>query len=364
MFATTYIRRAAKIGAELATGTTLRSGLFAATTLATGLFVGSFDDLRVSNLPTDSATEQQESLAPALDVPSEANAGHDVRGMLDYIQRFESAGAVKSQGVQSAYDVVYGGISAAHRPDIPITSMTVSDVLAWQDSIDPLYRSEAAGAYQVMEDTLRGLVDSGQIDPDAVFDKATQDAVAELLMERRGLSKFVAGTMSAEDFGDSLAREWAAFPVLRDQMGARRNIKRGQSYYAGDGLNNAHADPDEFLVVIKAIVTTAKVATATVPRRTLSESETVEPAEGHKQENTVTISTAKTFDGPVQVEGQLELPNYNDWHINMNASYEFETDDFSIGGSAIYEQDDLSISFGGAHNGDDVEFKGTLIYKF
>lgn len=174
-----------------------------------------------------------------------------IRSLMEFIQRFESSGAVKFQGVESAYQVVYGGIAAADRPTVALTTMTVAEVLAWQDGIDGSYLSEAVGAYQVLEDTLRGLVDSGQIDPGLLFNETTQDTVAKLLMERRGLSKYLAGELSAEDFADNLAREWASFPVVRDQKGANRHVKRGQSYYAGDGLNKAHADVGEFLNVVR-----------------------------------------------------------------------------------------------------------------
>jgi muramidase (phage lysozyme) len=177
-----------------------------------------------------------------------------VRGLLDYIQRYESEGATKSQGVESAYLVVYGGIASGDRPSVRLTNMTVAEVLAWQDSIDAKYSSEAAGAYQVMEDTLRDLVKAARVDANALFDEKVQDTVAELLLERRGLSEFMSGKISAEDFADQLAREWAGFPVVRDQMGHKRYVQRGQSFYAGDGLNKAHADPDEFLSVLRSIL--------------------------------------------------------------------------------------------------------------
>jgi hypothetical protein len=49
-----------------------------------------------------------------------------------------------------------------------------------------------------------------------------------------------------------LAREWASLPVQRDQRGATRLVKRGQSYYAGDGLNKASATPEEVLRAVNA----------------------------------------------------------------------------------------------------------------
>lgn len=169
--------------------------------------------------------------------------------ILAQIRRHESEPAVASQGVDSAYDVVWSGITAKDRPK-KLSALPISRVLWWQDLIDPLYKSEAAGAYQIMEDTLRGL----RYDPTAIFDPTTQDGLALQLLDRRGWAKCEAGEITVEDFADQLAREWASFPVVRDQRGASRTVRRGQSYYAGDGLNRASADPDEVISAIRTAV--------------------------------------------------------------------------------------------------------------
>ena len=295
-----------------------------------------------------------------------------IRDLLEYIQRFESTGAAKSQGVLSAYEVVHGGIAAVDRPSVVLTRMTVAEVLAWQETIDSLYKSEAAGAYQVMEDTLRGLVETGQIDPEAVFNEATQDNVAELLMERRGLSQFIAGDITAEEFADNLAREWASFPVMRDQKGASRHVKRGQSYYAGDGLNKAHADPDEFLNMVKGIVMVpaaspegTKVVNADVPEEVQSQPVRSEVRANATTAGTIALGATKLIDSQITIDGQIDLTNYHAWNITTKAKYEFETQTYKIGGSATYKRDNLSYSFSGTHDSDDdTEFKAEVKYRF
>ena len=42
-----------------------------------------------------------------------------------------------------------------------------------------------------------------------------------------------------------LAKEWASFPVPSRMRGAHRTVERGQSYYAGDGVNKALISPDK-----------------------------------------------------------------------------------------------------------------------
>lgn len=60
------------------------------------------------------------------------------------------------------YDDYYRGVSSP--PPRPLTTMTVREVLAWQDRIDRYSKSEAAGRFQIIEDTLRGLVRKHGID--------------------------------------------------------------------------------------------------------------------------------------------------------------------------------------------------------
>lgn len=169
----------------------------------------------------------------------------NINPLLDFIARYESGGD---------YNIVWGGIAAKDRPPKPLVKMTVQEVLNWQDSIDPHYMSEAAGRYQVMEDTLRGLVDNGLVDASAFFNHGTQDSIAIALLRRRGLEDYLRGKMSMQRFGNSVAREWAALPVLTDIVKKNgQKVRRGSSYYSGDGLNAAHAPLNEYVRVLKLV---------------------------------------------------------------------------------------------------------------
>jgi hypothetical protein len=124
--------------------------------------------------------------------------------------------------------------------------MTIREVLAWQDRIDPLYRSEAAGRYQILEDTLRDLYVEAGMTLDSKFDKAGQDRLAMALLKRRGLDKFLHGYLSVNKFCNELAKEWASLPVVDGP-------KKGRSYYAGDGLNAAGVDVEPFVAVVQSM---------------------------------------------------------------------------------------------------------------
>jgi hypothetical protein len=66
----------------------------------------------------------------------------------------------------------------------------------------------------------------------------------------------MAGRLSDVGFALNLAKEWASFPVLAPVQGQRRKLKRGQSYYSGDGLNKALVKPE----VIEALLVAARAA--------------------------------------------------------------------------------------------------------
>lgn len=168
----------------------------------------------------------------------------NVDALLDFIAKPESGGD---------FNIVYGGIKKQDRPKKPLTTMTIAEVLAWQDMIDVRYPSEAAGAFQIMEDTLRKLYAEAGIPATAVFNEATQRALAKQLLRRRGLDKYLAGKMTPEAFANELAKEWASLPVVSGP-------KKGRSYYAGDGLNKSHVSVDDFLAAVRAARGPAKQA--------------------------------------------------------------------------------------------------------
>jgi hypothetical protein len=159
-----------------------------------------------------------------------------VKHLLDFIAKYESRGD---------YNIVWGGIAQKHRPG-PLVKMTVGQVLNWQDSIDPLYMSEAAGRYQIMEDTLRELVSQGYADKLDLYDEGTQDRLAIALLKRRGLDSYLAGRITAEKFANFIAREWASMPVVSGP-------NKGRSYYAGDGLNKSHTPVADFVAAVDAV---------------------------------------------------------------------------------------------------------------
>lgn len=123
----------------------------------------------------------------------------------------------------------------------------------------------------VLEDTLRGLYREAGVPVSDTFDRQTQIKLATRLLKRRGLDDYLAGRMSTDKFAVSLSKEWASLPVPYDMETPRGSITKGQSYYAGDGLNAAHAPLDGFLRAIESV----RAKPEPQPRESITQSNTV-----------------------------------------------------------------------------------------
>ncbi|PRZ48009.1 hypothetical protein [Tritonibacter scottomollicae] len=173
--------------------------------------------------------------------PPASSGGKGLGGLLDLIGSVEAP---------KGYDQVYGGSKI--NPPQPITSMTVAEVLDWQDrSVAAGSASSAAGKYQVIRGTLRDEVRNGTVSMNDRFTPAVQDKIAVSRMNYRGLGSYQAGLIDETEFGQRLSMEWASLPALKTDRNGR--AARGQSYYAGDGLNKSHVTPDTILSKLKGL---------------------------------------------------------------------------------------------------------------
>ena len=74
------------------------------------------------------------------------------------------------------------------------------------------------------------------------------------LLKDRKLENFLSKSINRTRFGLFLAMEWASLPVLASANGKHRSVVRGQSFYAGDGLNKAHVAPEDVETVLNALI--------------------------------------------------------------------------------------------------------------
>lgn len=140
--------------------------------------------------------------------------------ILDLVGKVESGGN---------YNVLVGG-----KTEPNLTNMTVAEVLAFQQQKMGKangFESTAVGKYQIINSTLDGLVKRGFVSPHDKFSPETQDKLGMALLELRGWSKFQRGKITVDQMADSIAKEWASFP-----------LSNNRSYYADVGSNKALVD--------------------------------------------------------------------------------------------------------------------------
>lgn len=183
--------------------------------------------------------------------------------LLGFIYRTET-----DQDPPGCYDVIFGNRQSALAK--PLTQMTLGEVqaaqltwsgTAWARRFGSAKASSAAGAPQLMRATLATLMSELKLSPAQRLDADLQDRLGYRLLKRRGYDDFMSGRLSRTAFGNRLAQEWASFPVLAATQGQKREVARGQSYYAGDGLNKALATPEQ----VEAVLDRVRAAGARTP---------------------------------------------------------------------------------------------------
>lgn len=162
-----------------------------------------------------------------------------------------------------AYLVVYGNRQG--RLAKPITTYTLDDLLAAQKVWGKNWGSSAAGKYQIIRATLLGLMKDMGVEGSRLFTPELQDAMGYQLLVRRGFPDFAAGKLSFDDFALAMAKEWASMPVLKQTQGKSRVVERGQSYYAGDGLNKALVTPGVLMAELSNVLNRTDAAPAPIP---------------------------------------------------------------------------------------------------
>lgn len=118
-----------------------------------------------------------------------------------------------------------------------LTSMTINEVLQYQNSREK--NMKAAGKWQIMPNTLRGLKKSMNLTGEELFTPEMQDRMAfELAMNRKGYRRFANATgdeklalMGAAQ--NDLAKEWASMPMANDAEGMHR-LKQLRSKFQQD----------------------------------------------------------------------------------------------------------------------------------
>ncbi len=162
--------------------------------------------------------------------------------------------AIRKHEAPKGYGQIYGGAKGVPK-STDVSKMTLNQIVALQrQMVKAGSASTACGGYQFIRKTLERTIDEMGLSSDQTWTPALQDRMAIHLMNGRGLAKYIAGQITAENFANNLAMEWASLPVVTAIKGAKgRVLQPGQSYYAGDGLNKAFHNPADVLRLVKAL---------------------------------------------------------------------------------------------------------------
>ena len=178
-------------------------------------------------------------------------------------QKFSSVGAdgnildVIGFAEGAGYNTPYNGsnITPVQLYGKQLSELTLDEVFTWQAaSVNAGSASSAAGKYQIINKTLKGLVDgAGVVSREDKFSPANQDKLCRKLLQQRGVDGFMAGSKSEASFCLAMAQEWASLPVIQRTQGQERKVNPGESYYAGDGLNKSRIAPIQLIAAVREV---------------------------------------------------------------------------------------------------------------
>jgi len=117
----------------------------------------------------------------------------------------------------------------AHQQEVQLADLTIGEVRALQARLVRRNGGSAVGRYQIIDDTLDGLIARMGLSGRERFTPALQDRMAMHLAREAGLDTWLTGALSDERFAARLARVWAGLP----------GNHQGRSVYAGIQGNRA-----------------------------------------------------------------------------------------------------------------------------
>lgn len=177
----------------------------------------------------------------------------EIKTLLDLIRLHEAP---------KGYGQIYSGAKGVGK-DVNVSKMTLDGVLLLQAQMKAKgSKSTACGGYQFINKTLKATIQGMGLNGSEVWTPELQDRMALYLVEQRGLPRFLSGKITRTEFANNLAKEWASLPVVSTVQGGSRIVNRGQSFYAGDGLNKAFHKPAVIESLLDAIKAQKEAPTA------------------------------------------------------------------------------------------------------
>ena len=145
----------------------------------------------------------------------------------------------KARGYNTTLD--YGAYTGG---PVDLVKMTLAQVDALQGRMlahpKNKWNSSAAGAYQIVRKTRRGIEAKLKLDKSSLYDEDMQDRMACYLLGVRGIDKYLSGRLSEDTLLTNLSAEWASFPK-----------PNGKGTYAGQGVGGKVSEVRAVLKEVK-----------------------------------------------------------------------------------------------------------------
>ena len=138
------------------------------------------------------------------------------------------------------YNAWYGD---AAQDRVDLSGFTLDQVRDLQADLVRSNGGSAIGRYQILDDTLDGLVGRLGLNGNERFSPELQDRLALQLAQDAGMDDWIGGRISDARFAENLAQVWAGLP--RDAS--------NESYYAGIQGNRATVDWNTVLASLRGI---------------------------------------------------------------------------------------------------------------
>ena len=158
------------------------------------------------------------------------------RPMLDLLGQSEGTDKGRGYNETLAYGAYTGG-------NVNLVDMTLDQIERLQTKMleNPKnkWNSSALGRYQIIQTTMREIVETRNFSRSRLFNERMQDEMACFLLGKRGIDKWLKGMLPLENLMVALAQEWASLPT-----------PSGNGYYDNQ---NAAVSPQKVIDTLMAV---------------------------------------------------------------------------------------------------------------
>ncbi len=154
-------------------------------------------------------------------------------------------GSIKAGESGGNYNV-YNKPGTYKKAQTDASNTTLNQVIKAQDN----KQVHAFGAYQIIGTTMKGAKTKLGLTGNEKMTPELQDKIFKeyLIKDKRpAIYRYITGSgkTNLNTAILAMAQEWASVGVPHDMKGHNRQVKKGESYYAGDGVNKASISPEE-----------------------------------------------------------------------------------------------------------------------